>query len=256
MNLVKTTAIVFLVAMGAALMAAGANAQSPSTAQTPRASPTTAIPEKIPANWSANGWDQAGWTALRQQCLNMLVESNRRAQMSPAQRRGLKPIPGDWEGCKHLASSFSAELKASSPSTTNLAITPTPINTPLPPTLPVEPQSSNSTTFGPLISGNSFPGGGAPACPYPDPAPNVQGDSQPLDVAADVSPSQNVEMLNRGLFVYDKSGHLQGNAESLYQFWCGTVGANGQTLPACSGGGLSCIYFWAEGFQAGLGGVA
>ena len=114
-----------VVATAVALAVASANAQSRSAAQTPQATPTSAIPEKIPANWSANGWDQAGWTALRQQCLYMLVESNRRAHMSFAQRRGLKPIRGDWEVCKHLASSFTAQPGPASPSaapTTNAMV--------------------------------------------------------------------------------------------------------------------------------------
>ena len=114
-----------VVATAVAPAVASANAQSRSAAQTTQATPTSAIPEKIPANWSANGWDQAGWTALRQQCLYMLVESNRRAHMSFAQRRGLKPIPGDWEVCKHLASSFTAQPGPASPSaapTTNAMV--------------------------------------------------------------------------------------------------------------------------------------
>lgn len=40
-------------------------------------------------------------------------------------------------------------------------------------------------------------------------------------------------MLNQGLWVFDKSGNIQGGGpESLYQFWSGKPGANGQTLPA------------------------
>ena len=52
-------------------------------------------------------------------------------------------------------------------------------------------------------------------------------------MAADVSPTQNVEMLNEGIFVYDKSGNPLGN-KSLYQFWCGSPGADGNPLPACA----------------------
>jgi hypothetical protein len=61
---------------------------------------------------------------------------------------------------------------------------------------------------------------------------------QPPDVAADVSPTQgnqtgeNVEFLNQGLWVYDKSMKLLYN-EALSDFWCDTPGANGQSLPGC-----------------------
>ena len=56
-------------------------------------------------------------------------------------------------------------------------------------------------------------------------------------MAADVSPSQNVEMLNQGLWVFNKSGNVQGGPEPLYQLWCGSVGANGQYLPPCPAAG-------------------
>jgi hypothetical protein len=67
--------------------------------------------------------------------------------------------------------------------------------------------------------------------------PNQPG--QPPDVAADVSPTQNVELTNFGLWIYDKSGNPQpvdtfgDTVETTNQFWCGVTGANGQFLPGC-----------------------
>ncbi len=108
------------------------------------------------------------------------------------------------------------------------------MDTPLPPELPVGPQSLEPDTSGPLTTGQSFAGGGASACQNP-PAPNVGAQNPPLDVAADVSPLQNVELLNQGLWVFDKSGTVQGSGpESLYTFWCGSPGADGNPLPSCA----------------------
>jgi len=232
MNVVKAKAIVIVVALVVALMGASASAQSPSA--TPTAGGTN-FPGNVPEGWKAEGWSQSDWMALYKQCLNIPAETTRRAHMTPEQLRGLRPIPGDWEGCKHIFSAVGPRPTAGSPQATGLAITPTPMSTPQPPD---EPQSLAPDTSDPPIIGSSYAGGGASACPGPSPAPNVQPQTQPLSVAADVSPSQNVEMLNQGLFVYNKSGQLQGGGpEPLYQFWCETAGANGQTLPACSEGG-------------------
>jgi len=42
-------------------------------------------------------------------------------------------------------------------------------------------------------------------------------------------------MLNQGLWVFDKSGNIQGGGpESLYQFWCGMPGASGSLISACA----------------------
>jgi hypothetical protein len=81
-----------VVATAAALAVASANAQSPSAAQTPQAIPTSAIPEKIPANWSANGWDQAGWTALRKHCVALFDEVAASQKMSAEQTKALPPF--------------------------------------------------------------------------------------------------------------------------------------------------------------------
>jgi hypothetical protein len=49
---------------------------------------------------------------------------------------------------------------------------------------------------------------------------NLPGDGQPPDVAADVSPTQMVEMMNSGIWISDKSGNpYAGYPESLTTFW-------------------------------------
>jgi hypothetical protein len=77
---------------------------------------------------------------------------------------------------------------------------------------------------------SSFPGGGGSAC----------ATGQPPDVAADVSPTENIELLNQGLWVFSKSGGAVSSCpnqtastpcQTLNQFWCPN-GANG--LPDCS----------------------
>jgi hypothetical protein len=220
MKLVKATAIVFFLAMGALLMVANADAQSPSASSTTSV-PVGAIPEKVPPNWAANGSDQVSWTTLREHCRAVFARPN-------------KFYHSEWEGCVHLSSAFSAQPGASmTPLAPGPGIIPTPLATAVPPTAPVGSQSSDAATSGPPTVGANFPGGGLSACPGPSPAPGVQAPSQPLDVAADVSGTQNVEMLNQGMFVYDKSGNQQGS-ESLYSFWCQHPGASGKTLPACN----------------------
>jgi hypothetical protein len=190
MNFVKSIVIAMVVALVAALMGTKANAQSPSA--TPTAGGTN-FPGNVPEGWKAEGWSQSDWMALYKQCLNIPAETTRRAHMTPEQLRGLKPIPGDWEGCKHIFSAVGPRPTAGSPQATNLAITPTPMSTPLPPALPVGPQSLEPDTSDPPATGQSFAGGGASACQSP-PAPNVGAQTPPLDVAADVSSTQNVEM--------------------------------------------------------------
>ena len=100
MNFVKATAIAFIVAICAALMIANANAQSPSAAPTTQAE-AGAIPEEAPP-----GWDQAAWTAIRENCERNLLEMARRARLTAAQRSLLPPLNfshGDMMLCAHLS---------------------------------------------------------------------------------------------------------------------------------------------------------
>jgi hypothetical protein len=93
-----------------------ARAQTSETGGTPASTATFLVPEKMPAKAAAQGWSQEKWTEVRQyyrQCLNIPAETTRRAHLSPAQRQGLKPIPGDLEACKHSSSEFTDMVRAS-----------------------------------------------------------------------------------------------------------------------------------------------
>ena len=236
MNSARASVMAFLFLVGAALVIASANAQSPSAAATSSSS-VSPIPLTPPQWWTAEGGTQGQWNALRQHCIDTLSEIARRAPMNAAQLRNLPPIPADAESCRMLAGAFSgANRSSTSPAPApSEGAQPTPRPTPLPPPPPLGPESLAPDTSGPPTTGQSFPGGGASACQAP-PASNVDPPTPPLDVAADVSSTQNVEMLNQGLFVYNKSGTPLGN-EPIYQFWCGTGGANGQYLPPCPAAG-------------------
>src|SRR4029077_16501351 len=93
-----------------------ARAQTSRAGGTPASTAPFLIPEKMPANAAAEGWSQEKWTEVRQyyrQCLNIPAETTRRAHLSTAQRQGLRPIPGDWEACKHSSSEFTEMVRAS-----------------------------------------------------------------------------------------------------------------------------------------------
>ena len=110
-----------------------ARAQSPAATPTPSWVSKIAIPVTIPDNWKANGWDQAGWSALRQHCIDVFIEAWRRSRMSAAQLRGLSPLPADAESCRMLAGSFGTQSATAPPSAENPVNSPAPLPTPLPP---------------------------------------------------------------------------------------------------------------------------
>jgi hypothetical protein len=117
-----------------------ADAQSSAAAPTKANVARSDFPGDVPEGWKAAGWSQSDWIALYRQCLNIPAETTRRSHMNPEQLKGLKPIPGDWEGCKHIFGSVGTRPQASSASATNLAIKPTPMPTPL----PAGPRSPNA----------------------------------------------------------------------------------------------------------------
>ena len=84
MNVVRSIAIVIVVAIGAALMVASVGAQSPSAAPTAKIA-RFIVSEKPPQYWTAEGGTQAGWMALRQRCADIGAELTRRQSMSDKQ---------------------------------------------------------------------------------------------------------------------------------------------------------------------------
>ena len=127
MKSVKATTLVFFLAMGATSVVLSADAQPPSLNQTTQAE--GGIPEKAPP-----GWDQAAWTAIRENCERNLLEMARRAQLTAAQR-SLLPLlnfsQGDMMLCAHLSVRPKTSLQ---PSTVGpRGVVPTPMPTPRPP---------------------------------------------------------------------------------------------------------------------------
>ncbi|MGC1193094.1 MAG: hypothetical protein WA861_21105, partial [Candidatus Binatus sp.] len=147
-----------VVALVGALVAS-VGAQSPSAAPTGNA-PVGFIPEEIPPNFRANGWDQAGWTAMREHCRAVFSQAAAAQNMTPEELKKLTPFPNsDWQLCITLSSVFSGAANANpgnSPAPApSGAATPTPMDTPLPPELPVGPQSLEPNASGPLTTGQS-----------------------------------------------------------------------------------------------------
>jgi hypothetical protein len=88
-------------------------------------SPTTSapvgqIPEKVPPNWKANGWDQSSWTAFREHCRAIFAHPGKFSHH-------------EWVTCGNVSVAFSFLPE---PSMTPLAagpgISPTPLATSLP----------------------------------------------------------------------------------------------------------------------------
>ena len=133
MKLGKATAIVFFLAMGAALIVLSANAQSPSAAPTAKIA-RFILSEKPPQYWTAEGGTQGQWMALRQRCADIGAELTRRHSMSDKQLQtapGLSFSRDEMLLCSQLLPSANTTSRpALPPSTASPAIIPTPMNTP------------------------------------------------------------------------------------------------------------------------------
>ena len=181
-----------------------------------------------------SNWDPKLWAAETALCQKVLAPP-------PADTSGMTAM--DWatrnsqyEVCLSYSLSWNARrLAPSLPAATGTLAYPAIVFTPLP--LPaasptpvplsgespsVEPLSANPNaltcnfaTVPPTGPTCSFIGGDASACTGvpsgsvigPAQLPNQPG--QPPDVAADVSPTQNVELTNFGFWIYDKNGNPQ-----------------------------------------------
>lgn len=236
---------------------------SPVRAQArPAASATPGMSGGIPAQ-APPSWHQKDWDLLRAQCSELFSKAAARAHMTPEQLRNVPPFTEkeheEFESCL----SALPRPWSSRPAPPTGSVTPTPLPTPsasgsspgvlrprseapsdlvapgasvsLRPDEVLSPSASLSlapgctssdATLGPF---QTCPGASVSACTL-----------QPPDVAGEVSPNQGnqagqaVELLNSGLYVYDKSGNLLGAPETLSQFWCGTPGNNDQYLTGCA----------------------
>lgn len=245
MKPVKATLISILAVIGVALIAVPAGAQQPTAASTPVApnpnwcpgvseSPTP--PGFLEKDW-ATKWQLCSnlpspateWTC-RNACRGAVEMWWRSRQPGYGQNQAPQyPAPTDkQQGPFRLKGGgwkFIAPL-ASPVQTPSVAPTPTS------PEAPTSPQSSADPP-GPF---SLFSGAGISA---------TSAASQPPDVAADVSSTQNVEFINGfepnpmgltnttgGLYVYDKTG-VQKRFYETVSFWCGSNGVNGQLLTGC-----------------------
>jgi hypothetical protein len=157
MNTAKAARVAILMSLSVALVMVSAEAQSPSAGPTTSA-PVGQIPEKVPPNWKANGWDQSSWTAFREHCRAIFAHPGKFSHH-------------EWVTCANVSVAFSLLPEPSmTPSLPPLAAasgSPTPLPTPLPPAPPVGSQSSGAATSGPPTVGANFTGGGGSACPGP-----------------------------------------------------------------------------------------
>ncbi len=116
MKSARATVIAILFSLGAALIVANANAQSPSA--TPTVGSPVGIPETAPQWFIAEGSTQDQWTAIRHNCSRKISEATRRGQLSAAQRSVLPPLNfthQDLMLCAHLSMSPSATPTTSAP---------------------------------------------------------------------------------------------------------------------------------------------
>ncbi len=117
----------------------------------------------------------------------------------------------DWHACGTLRNTVRVYNRPLPPVESSPAgnAAPSPTATPTPLGQPQDPQSLNSNSpVGPF--GTPFTGGGGDAC--------VAG--TPPDVAAGVSSIQIAELLNQGIWVFNKQGQIQsGFPKTLATFW-------------------------------------
>lgn len=158
MKSARATLVAILFSMGAALIVADANAQSPSTTPTAKVA-RFILSEKPPPYWTAEGGTQGQWIALRQRCADIGAELTRRQSLSDKQLQtapGLSFSRDEMLLCSQLLPSANAKSRpALPPSTASPAIIPTPISTPLPPSPIGVPQSLAPDTSGPPATGQT-----------------------------------------------------------------------------------------------------
>jgi hypothetical protein len=200
--------IIAAIVLAFAFTSASAQASSPAAQPTPQGFFAPVKPPK--------GWGAEQWARMRKLCLGL---SGKVQKHIPLTRQELR----DADTCdQYIVVPPSLRLprpgvavEAPSPS----GPPPKAMPTPLP---EVAPESSADPPAGPF--GTPFAGGGGDACSGTPPV-------QPPDVAADVSPAENAEFLNEGLYVYDKQGGLEVQPTSLSDFWCPSGSSN--PLPGC-----------------------
>jgi len=138
---IRFTIAVGLIALGLLSAVRPVGAQTPVATATPLPWVTTAIPEQVPANWSANGMTQGEWTTLRQHCVDIFADIERNRLLPPAQRLKSSHSTGfrDTEDCLNLAAGFRASNPPGPTSAPTIAPAPVPFLPPPPPPASTKP---------------------------------------------------------------------------------------------------------------------
>jgi hypothetical protein len=205
----KIGIIVFLL-VATVSMIVSPTVASPACAQQPTpATPVqnfSGLPEQPPL-----GWDAKEWARTREFCNQMSEKARAHKPLSDSEFSGSQACRSIWIDLFYRQSPPPGSYPNPVPKGPSL-------------TLPVpapesSPQSQTTNTAPLVLSGGNpvgangifFDGGGEDAC--------TAGQGQPPDVAADVSGTQAVELLNSvGFFVFDKQGH-QLASQTLPNFW-------------------------------------
>lgn len=162
----------------------------------PTPGPGGHVPLDIPVNppsESPYSREPQTWAMMRANCQKV---ADRLYYKQPVDREAAM----DCGRMRMTVKAYSNPVSAPQPPLNSPSPTPTPVATPQEP--------SGNSQVGPF--GTPFAAGSGDAC--------TQG--QPPDVAADVSPSQLAELLNQGIWVFNKQGQIQsGYPKSLAAFW-------------------------------------
>jgi hypothetical protein len=182
----------------------------PTQSQQPAATPTVHAHILLPVNPPV-GWAAKGWADFRQRCQEI---ANKSQSNIPLTREQFETA----DVCQDFVPPPATETHEPTYPQRRLNSSPMPTAAPTPQALRT----------------NSTPGGDPPAGPFGTQFNALGGDActaQPLDVAADVSSTQIVELLNSGIWISDKNGNVaSGYPYPLATFWAPESIPNGNFL--------------------------
>jgi hypothetical protein len=183
----------------------------PARAQLPTPGPDGHVPLAIPKE-PPPAADPTQWARQRAQCQELADKTAKHQPVDPMVAETMR------EPCFSMSLSSPAWRAKQHPFGPDIPPPPNQKPIPVPVPAPLSPeeqdqhgeQRSSSLSVGPF--GTPFSGGGGSAC--------VTGGQQPIDVAADVSPTQIMQLLNQGIWVFDKQGTVQpGFPKPQKTFW-------------------------------------
>jgi hypothetical protein len=166
----------------------------------PSPSPTGHVPLALPIQ-PPPGWNPQDWARVRQGCQTVADKAAAHQPFNNADSSNVGI-------CRSLNFENLPGPGGSTPPSSKHSAMPIPTPAVSPQPGAFNPALSASPIIGPF--GNPFTGGSGDAC----------SNGQPPDVAADVSPTQIVQLMNFGLWVFDKTGQIQGGyPQTLPNFW-------------------------------------